>query len=141
SQYDELRTDVRAYEALQRGDLFMFEIDDLAQLPTALIKARIASRLTQKDLAERLGAKEQQVQRWEANDYSGASLDTLQGVTNALGIQIREELFVPTRTVRPNDFLNYIEQRGVSRHLLNRLIPPADAAKFQEDGPKAGFRE
>jgi HTH-type transcriptional regulator / antitoxin HipB len=41
----------------------------IEDLPTTLIKARIASGLTQKDLAERIGVQEQQIQRYEANHY------------------------------------------------------------------------
>jgi transcriptional regulator with XRE-family HTH domain len=51
-------------------------------LPGALIRSRIAAGLSQKDLGERLGMKEQQIQRYEATDYSGASFSTLSAVVN-----------------------------------------------------------
>ena len=65
-----------------------FDLDALnavAELPTILIKARIAQDLRQKDLAEQLGLKDQQIQRYEATDYATASLTRIKEVANALG--------------------------------------------------------
>ena len=62
------------------------------ELPIALIEARIAAKMTQRQLAERIGVAEQQVQRWEANDYSGVGLDRLQTVADALCVQIHETI-------------------------------------------------
>src|ERR1041384_61477 len=134
SEHNELRRKIEEYEALQKSDVVIFEIDDLAQLPHVLIKSRIASNLTQKDLAIRLGVKEQQVQRWEANDYSGASLETLKNVTEALGIAIRKEVFVPSESLQPNVFVSYLEKIGLPRELLfKKLLSATDAAKFTTD--------
>jgi transcriptional regulator with XRE-family HTH domain len=58
----------------------------------ALIEARIAARLTQHALADRLGVAEQQIQRWEANGYAGVGLDRLQDVADALGTRIQESV-------------------------------------------------
>ena len=49
------------YEALRSGRVAVVPLDSLDQLPDALIHARIAAGLTQRDLAERLGVKEQQI--------------------------------------------------------------------------------
>jgi HTH-type transcriptional regulator / antitoxin HipB len=73
-------------------DITSREITSLHELPIALIEARIAARLTQRQLAERIGVAEQQVQRWEANDYSGVGLDRLQSIADALGVQIHETI-------------------------------------------------
>jgi len=67
----------------------------LADLPEALIRARIAAGLTQKELAARLGLKEQQIQRYEATRYAGVSLDRVQAVAEALGVKIRERVILP----------------------------------------------
>ncbi|HEY7830564.1 MAG TPA: helix-turn-helix transcriptional regulator [Solirubrobacteraceae bacterium] len=68
------------------------EITSLRELPTALIEARIAAHLTQRDLAQRLGTAEQQIQRWEANNYTGVNLDRLQNIADALNIHIHETI-------------------------------------------------
>ncbi len=62
------------------------EVKSLAELPIALIKARIAKGLTQKQLAERIGIQEQQVQRYEAADYDTISFDRLITIAQILGI-------------------------------------------------------
>ena len=66
SQLDELREQIAEYEALRTGRGAVLELHSLSELPEALIRARIAGGLSQKQLVERLGMKEQQLQRWEA---------------------------------------------------------------------------
>ena len=62
----------------------------VAALPSMLIKARIARGLSQKDLAERVGLKEQQIQRYEATDYATANLARIKEVVNAFGVGIND---------------------------------------------------
>ena len=52
--------------------------------------------MTQKGLAKRLGVREQQVQRYEATGYAGASLARLQAVADGLGVQIQGRILLPT---------------------------------------------
>ncbi len=92
SQIETFRHEIDHYERLRDGYITSREITSLHELPIALIEARIAARLTQRQLAERLGVAEQQVQRWEANDYSGIGLDRLQSIADALGVQIHETI-------------------------------------------------
>jgi DNA-binding Xre family transcriptional regulator len=97
SQLAELREDLAAYEALRGGHVSVIELDSLGGLPDALIRARIASGLSQKLLAARLGVKEQQIQRWEAARYASVTLDRLQRVADALGVKIREQIVLPSK--------------------------------------------
>lgn len=90
SQVATLREETKRYEDLRDGRVTKRELGDLRALPTALIEARIVAGLTQKQLGERLDIKEQQVQRWEANFYSGVGVDRLQEVADALGMEVRE---------------------------------------------------
>jgi DNA-binding Xre family transcriptional regulator len=92
SEIEVLRSQVDHYEKLRDGRITSREITSLRELPVALIEARIAARLTQRQLAEHIGTAEQQVQRWEANDYSGVGLDRLQNIADALGVQIHETI-------------------------------------------------
>ena len=78
------RTELRDYESLQRGEYPVDELKAIDELPSALIKARISLGLSQKDLANRLGLKEQQIQRYEATDYASASLTRIKEVVEAL---------------------------------------------------------
>ncbi|MBV9002120.1 MAG: helix-turn-helix domain-containing protein [Solirubrobacterales bacterium] len=84
SQRDELREELERYDDLRSGRVAQRTLRSLRELPIALIEARIAARLTQRELANRLGVPEQQVQRWEANSYSGVAIDRLQEIADAL---------------------------------------------------------
>jgi DNA-binding Xre family transcriptional regulator len=92
SEAVELRGQLQCYEDLRDGRITHREIDGLRELPVALIEARIAARMTQKDLAESLGLKPQQVQKWEATLYSGVGLERLQDIIDAVGMQVQEQI-------------------------------------------------
>lgn len=100
SQLDELREQLAEYDALRSGKLSVLELDSLGALPEALIRARIAAGLTQKELAMRLHLKEQQVQHYEATRYAGVSLERIQAVADALGVTIHERVTLPTSRER-----------------------------------------
>ena len=90
SQFDELAADLRAYESLRSGKVRRRTITSLLELPTVLIEGRIAKQMTQKRLAQKLDLPEQQIQRYEATRYAGVSLERLQQISNAIGLQLRK---------------------------------------------------
>ena len=89
SQLEELRDHFAEYEALQTNPATTLEFDSLADLPETLIRARIAVGLTQQALAKRLGLKQQQIQRYEAQRYAGVSLQRVAEIAEALGMRVR----------------------------------------------------
>lgn len=95
SEAEVLRDQVREYERLRAGRVKQRTLHSLDELPKAIIEARIAARVTQKGLADRLGVAEQQVQRWEANDYAGVSIQRIQDVADALGAAVTETIRFP----------------------------------------------
>lgn len=141
-QVEELQFEIQEYEDLSAGKLKHFVIDSFDDLPTFLIRARIARGFTQKQLAEKLEAKEQQVQRWEANDYAGASIETLKHIVEALGVEVRKEFFIPDKALNPDLFLNNLTHAGIPKSLIfNRLLPSNLVAAFQEHvSAENGFR-
>jgi len=143
SQHEELMAEVEEYEALQRGETSRFVAESFSELPRILIKARIALGLNQRELAARLEVKEQQVQRWEATDYENASIDTLKQVIEALGVETREELYVPNERLTPQIFLRNLSSAGIPKDfLLQRLLPSNIAAVFrQRNKIPVGLRE
>ena len=92
SQLATLQREIGEYETLRAGEQRAFQADSLEELPRTLIQARIALGLSQKDLAGRLGLKEQQIQRYEATDYASASLERVSAVIRAMGLKVREEV-------------------------------------------------
>jgi transcriptional regulator with XRE-family HTH domain len=94
SQIEEMTSDVHEYESLKSGAMTEFGAKSLDDLPAVFVKARIALRMTHKSLAERLNIKEQQVQRWEANDYYGVSFENLKAIANALGVFLTQHFSI-----------------------------------------------
>lgn len=88
AQLDDLLEQINEYEEIKSGKFSYTSVDTLEDLPLLLIKARIAKGLTQADLANTLGMKEQQIQRYESQKYGTANLDKLKSIANALSIQI-----------------------------------------------------
>ena len=80
SQLADLENELHEYDSLKAGDFQMDSLGVVADLPSILIKARIAQGLSQKDLAGRVGLKEQQIQRYEATDYASANLARIKEV-------------------------------------------------------------
>ncbi len=90
AQAEDLRAEIREYEALSSGKISTFEASSLAGLASLLIKARIARGWSQRRLADELRVAEQQVQRYEATEYRTASLARIGDVAAALGVDIAE---------------------------------------------------
>jgi ribosome-binding protein aMBF1 (putative translation factor) len=80
----ELERELADYEHLKEGRLPKSSQRPFEDLPDILVEQRIAAGLTQRELAERLGMKEQQIQRYEATDYNGASLARVLDVVEAM---------------------------------------------------------
>jgi HTH-type transcriptional regulator / antitoxin HipB len=82
----ELQQEVMEYEQLKSGQITQFPLHSIQDLPMVMIKARIAAGMTQKELAEKIGVQEQQIQRYEFNQYHAVGFDRLQEVLSALRI-------------------------------------------------------
>ena len=70
---------------------------------------------TQKELAEKLAVAEQQVQRYEATQYKGVSVERLQAEADALKLRVR-------------DVITYA---GVPRGLKSLFAPAVPTAAYQ----------
>ncbi|MBA2521313.1 MAG: helix-turn-helix domain-containing protein [Chloroflexia bacterium] len=108
SQLADLRAEAHHYEQLVSAPPSRIVAESFDELPIALIKARIALGMTQRELAEQLGVQEQQIQRYEATDYASASLQRIGQVIRALNVQVREEILLP-RAKTVTDVVSVIE--------------------------------
>ncbi len=91
SQLNDLLKDAKEYEDLKAGKVAITDVNGLKELPLALIKARIANGLTQSELAEKIGVKMQQIQRYESEMYDTASVKTLLKIAEHLNIKLTGE--------------------------------------------------
>ena len=90
SEIEVLSEQLFDYEALKLGTVNVFKADSLQELPMILIQARIAQGLTQRQLANKLELKEQQIQRYESEVYASANIRRLAEVANILNLEVAE---------------------------------------------------
>lgn len=92
-----LEEEVAWYESVKRREFpSMLRLGDVGRL---LIALRIANKLSQRELAKRLGVSEAQVSRDEKNEYHGITLERAQRVLDALHER------VTTRVEEPGELL------------------------------------
>lgn len=101
---NDLRKEIREYETLITHDFqtpLVLNIENINELPLLLIKARMAAKLSQKELADLAGFSEAQMKEYEKKDYETASFLDVMAVFNALDIKIQKgEFLVPLDTLR-----------------------------------------
>lgn len=108
SELEVLSEQIQEYEVLKSGTVTEITAENLNELPTILIRARISRGLTQRQLAKRLGLKEQQIQRYESDKYASASLRRLTEVASALDLNISkvveiQQTSLTTPSAEPTD--------------------------------------
>lgn len=96
SQMKSLQDEIAEYEALISHDPHqpvVLKVNDFSQISDLLIKARIALKISQKELAYLCDRTEEQIHNYEEKDYQNASFIDFLAVSDALGIQIQEGQF------------------------------------------------
>lgn len=88
SRFTEVQNEIKEYEKLINTNDNKITFDEIDLFGQALIKARIFLGLNQKDLAKRIGVFEQQIQRYEQDDYKVAKLERVVQIARELGIRI-----------------------------------------------------
>lgn len=65
------------------------QVENFNKLPDVLIKARIAAKMSQKELADILGISEERIKECEDKDYQCASFLEVLDVSEALGVEFK----------------------------------------------------
>ncbi len=124
AQVSELEQQLEEYDGLKSGRIPVGHLTSLDELPTLLTRARIARGFTQRTLAEAVGLKEQQIQRYESTRWSGASLSRLVAVADALDLEL--EIAQPEDgSVRIRDLVSRVEKAGLDPGFVRRRLLPA----------------
>jgi ribosome-binding protein aMBF1 (putative translation factor) len=95
---ENLSREIKEYELLKNGNTNFIPVKDFYDITKALIKARIAKGWTQTDLARKMEIDVQQIQRYEARDYEGASIERIQEAIDALEIDVNINVIVVPKT-------------------------------------------
>lgn len=96
----EVQEEVVQYETLKKRKKVTIKERPLSQLPQLITEFKIASGLTQKELSKKLGMKEQQLQRYEANRFKGISFDNLLQLISAMDVELVVKPKSPVRRKR-----------------------------------------
>lgn len=96
---DQLEEELAAYDLLKKNT-GGFSARSLSELPSLIIEYKIRSGMTQKEFAKTIGMKEQQLQRYEAEDFQSISFKNLMKIVQAIGLDlyIRETPIAPPKT-------------------------------------------
>jgi HTH-type transcriptional regulator / antitoxin HigA len=117
-QARELREQLVAYEARRQGSDEPIEVEGLAALGRALVEARIAAGLTQRELANVAGVQEQQVQKYEKELYESASLRRVAQMGRAIGVRFAATIAIENK--------NEVGEQGLPEGLTLADFPFAD---------------
>ena len=72
-----MKTEIRDFEKIQKTGISLKRKISITNFPDILIQYKISKKLSQKDFSAILGIKEQQLQRYEAENYSSVSFSRL----------------------------------------------------------------
>ncbi len=85
-----LQEEIAEYEKLfncDKSQPIKIQVENFNKLADVLIKARIAAKISQKELADILGFEEQRIKECEDKDYQCASFCEILEVSAALGVE------------------------------------------------------
>lgn len=105
SKIDHLTSEITEYERLINYDQkqpLQINIESLKKLPDALIKARIASKMSQQELANKLEIDLDIIKQHEDTDYQCASFLEILEISTALGIKFEPAAIIVDFEERAN---------------------------------------
>ncbi|MEI2580352.1 hypothetical protein [Scytonema sp. PRP1] len=97
SQRSDLQEQVAEYEALvthNPNESITLQVECMNKISDLLIKARIAFKITQKELAALCERSEEQIKLFEDKDYQNATFLDFLAVSDALGVEIIDGKFL-----------------------------------------------
>jgi len=130
SQLGDLNRQIEEYDLLQQHQIKIIKTDSLEDLPRVLVQARIALGLSQRELAERLGIKEQQIQRYESTDYASASLTRIIEVAKALDLKITKSVYLPEAMQTLRHIFSRLSEIGLNHDFITSRLLPSDISSL-----------
>ncbi|EQB00229.1 hypothetical protein L288_18500 [Sphingobium quisquiliarum P25] len=142
-QAAELREQLVAYEALRDGKVRELEVHGVSELGKGLLEARVAKGLTQRELANLAGLQEQQIQKYEKEQYGSASLNRISHIASSIGLGFEAKLTLTGEDPSINDMpgglsladfpFAEMNTRGWFGRQIDRRTPSAERARVLRD--------
>ena len=124
SQVEELKEEVKKYEELKAGIKTNIPVK-INCLSNAIIESRIARGFSHKKLGELLGVKEQQIQKYEAENYMSASWKRLLDIIEVLDVDVNAIFNLKRNFQRkkPSFILpDHLDVRSIERKIYKRGV-------------------
>jgi HTH-type transcriptional regulator / antitoxin HipB len=86
---EQMENEIAAYDLLKPDFAIILGERSIDDLPLLLIEFKISSGLTQKEFSKKIGMKEQQLQRYEAENFKSISFKNLLRILHAIGLEIK----------------------------------------------------
>lgn len=140
-QIEEFRYQVKEFDRLRANGVGPFQGNHISQIGPYLINARIASGMTQAELAKKIGVSQPMVYKYELDEYQGHSLDVLAKVAKALEVRLDVSGYQVSKAAKyePDKlkaailfFLNRINNVYLGKTKLMKLIYYADYEWIQK---------
>jgi transcriptional regulator with XRE-family HTH domain len=125
SQIDIFEEEIKMYEGLKKG-VITNVFRGFEDLSFGIIESRIAKGYTQKEFAELLETSEQQIQKYESENYCNISLKRLQEIVVCLNVDVDTRFsfnkkshfassdFLIPQGINTNEIQNKIRNRGTT---------------------------
>lgn len=84
----QLQDEIAQYELVKSLTSAVLAERSIDDLPILLIEYKIQSGMTQKEFSQKVGMKEQQLQRYEAENFNSISFRNLLKIIHAIGLEV-----------------------------------------------------
>ncbi|MFH2111410.1 MAG: helix-turn-helix transcriptional regulator, partial [Candidatus Bathyarchaeota archaeon] len=112
NQIKEFDIQINEYEKIWNSKTPIPKLLSINDIPKALIRARLSQGMSQKEFANKIGLKEQQIQRYEADEYESASLARIKEFADFFNIKLQDETDIPSSTITFQDFVKNMKKAG-----------------------------
>jgi|SRR5579872_4636628 len=85
---EQLQNEIDDYNRLKTELQSILMERTIDELPNLLIEFKIQSGMTQKEFSQKIGMKEQQLQRYEAENFNSISFKNLLRILHAVGLEV-----------------------------------------------------
>lgn len=86
NKIEQLNNDIEEYKTLRDSQHYTFTINRMSDLLPLIRKMRMVRGISQEELANTLGVTRQQIQRWEAREYTGLGFAYVCAILEALDV-------------------------------------------------------
>ncbi len=132
-QRDRLEAELATYDRLVSGEIDEIVVERTADLPRALVEARLVAGLEPKELARTTRQDPDDIARWERDGYSRVPVGTLRRIAAVLPIRLTGAAApgrdrASTRSVRAG-----LIKAGLPRDVFDRVLAASDAEGGTQD--------